>query len=108
MAKKKTSAKQGNDSNLVAVLAYILVGIVWYFADEKAQNKTTKFHVKQAIVLFLLWFICGLILPFIWFFLLWIINLIGVVLVIIGIVHALNNEQKPLPIIGGLAEKLTF
>lgn len=115
MAKKKTTkkktAKKEDHSQLVSILSYLVVGIIWYFVDDKVQNKATKFHVKQALVLFIIWIICGIvagILPILAILIIWIVQLIGVVLLIIGIFNALNEKQKALPIIGGIAKKLKF
>ena len=62
-------------------------------------------------VFFIAWLLCGVVLgllPIIGFILMWIVQIIGVVLLIIGILNAVNEKQKELPIIGGLADKLKF
>lgn len=124
MANVKSSAKDIEEGKIVAILAYIvwLVGIIWYFADDKMKkNNFAKFHVKQSIILVIsavvIWIAVG-ILSFIFVLtiflaflavLLWIAAWILIVLwVILGLVHAINGEEKELFLIGGLAKHLTF
>ena len=105
---------------ICAALSYILIGIIWYFVDEKMKkDKFAKFHAKQGIVLLvasiawaiLLNIIFGtLALGGLWiFWQLWsLLSYVPLVFVIIGIINAVNNKQKELPIIGKFASKLTF
>ena len=107
-------AKDSN-SQLCAILSYLLIGIIWYFADEKMKKDSyAKYHVKQAVVLLIFSIIWGvalsifsmaliLLLP------LWmLLNYVPLILVIIGILNAVNSKEKELPVIGGYASKLTF
>lgn len=118
------SAKDVEEGKVVAVLAYIvwIVGIIWYFADEKMKkNSFAKFHIKQSIVLVItmviLWIamliltfilaitVVGLVLvPILWF-LIWILILIWVIM---GLISAINGTEKELFLIGGFAKHLTF
>ena len=46
------SKKEIEEGKAAAVLSYLLIGIIWYFVDEKMKkNSYVKFHVQQAIVL---------------------------------------------------------
>jgi uncharacterized membrane protein len=106
------SVESGN-GKAIAVLSYILVGIIWYFIDEKAKNNSfAKFHVKQALVLFIFSIvidIVGSIIPFLGkFIILPLGNLLVLVLWIFGIVYSLNGQEKELPIIGKFAENFKF
>ena len=99
---------------LYSILSYIgplfIVGIA---ADPK--NPKVRFHCNQGLVLFLSWLILAVgfgILRMIFsflhiyilstiFFIFVLLSLLGAIpFIIIGIVNAANNEQKPLPIIG--------
>ena len=96
-----------------AILAYILIGIVWYFVDEKMRkNSFAKFHVKQGLVLLitsLIISVAGSIIPIIgWFVLFPIGQLFILVLLIMGIVNAINGNEKALPIIGQFGEKFNL
>ena len=99
--------KQGK---VCAILSYLLIGVIWYFADEKmGKNSFVKFHVKQALVLLIL-SLGGMILMNM-LFLFWLIplyNIVVLVFAVIGIINANNGEKKELPLIGQFAKKLTF
>ena len=99
-------------SKAAAVLSYLLVGIIWYFADKELKHDAlAKFHAKQGIVFFctivvlqaalrMLFFVGWILAP--------IIGVIELVLWVFGIIYALQGKQKPLPIIGGMAKLLKF
>jgi uncharacterized membrane protein len=130
MAKEKIAKGQAaptrseaSDGMGCAILAYLLIGIIWYFADDKMRkNNFVKFHVKQALVLMIVSIIVsvalsilGLILmwiPIIGWVILWILWFVfGVgsfVLWLMGIIAAATSKQKVLPVIGEFAEKLKF
>lgn len=99
---------------LYSILSYIgplfVVGII---ADPK--NPKVRFHNNQGLVLFLSWLILAvgfgilrMIFSLLHIFILSLIfnvfvylSLLGAIpFIIIGIINAANNEQKPLPIIG--------
>jgi uncharacterized membrane protein len=112
------------NEKLVAILSYLLIGIIWFFVDDKVKKSSfAKFHVKQAIILFIAGVIYDIILGVLYnilafpfaslriFSLLYILSLlyyVPLVLGIIGIINALNDKENELPIIGKYAEKLTF
>ncbi|MCD4705731.1 DUF4870 domain-containing protein, partial [bacterium] len=89
---------------------YLLIGVIWYFADEKMEkNNFVKFHVKQGLVLLILSLGGAILLNML--FLFWLIplyNLVILVFVIIGIINANNEKKKELPLIGQFAKKFTF
>ncbi len=108
------------NGKLCAILAYLLVGIIWYFVDEKMKkDEFAKFHVKQGLVLLIASVLLsiiimilggilmlipgiGLIIPV----LAWIANIVIFILWIIGIINAAQDKKSKLPIIGGYAESL--
>ena len=104
------------NTNLCAILAYLLVGIIWYFVDDKMKkDKFVKFHVKQAIVLMIAWVLwsvaMGILLTMTLFMALPLITILSYVpwvFAVMGIINALNNKEKKLPLIGKYAKKLTF
>ena len=103
--RKMAKSDQGK---VVAILSYFLVGIIWYFVDEKVKgDKLAKFHVKQALNLMIISVAVSVVGMFL-FFLIWIVPLVQLalfVLWIIGLISAINGNMKEIPIIGGLAEK---
>ncbi|MFP4424603.1 MAG: hypothetical protein ACLFP2_05255 [Candidatus Woesearchaeota archaeon] len=96
------------DDNIAGALAYLLVGIIWFFADEKMKkSRLAKFHVKQAINLYIfaacLSFVAGLLI--ITVFLIPIIHFLTLIAGLIGIIHSLNRHKTPIPVIGKFAER---
>ncbi|MFW6025048.1 MAG: DUF4870 domain-containing protein [Candidatus Woesearchaeota archaeon] len=96
-------------TKVVSILSYIFfIGIIWYFVDKKVQNSDTNFHVKQALNLSIISLIGNAILgviPIIGWVLIPVFGLVMTILWIIGIVRAINNNKKELPIIGKYAGK---
>jgi uncharacterized membrane protein len=120
-------AKDAEDGKVCAILSYLLVGIIWYFADDKMRkNNFAKFHAKQGLILLIvsiilsiavsilsaiftpLLFMGGLgiiwIISIIWYA----VSLVLFVLWLIGIIAAATGKEKSLPIIGGFAKSLKF
>ena len=96
--------KDAEDNKIMGILAYLgILFLVPYLAAK--ESPFAKFHANQGCVLFLaeiaLGFL-GFILAFIPFggYISYILYLGGVVLMIIGIINALNGEMKELPVIG--------
>ena len=117
MAVKKKVSKSDNAGNgtACAILSYFVIGIVWYFADDNMKkNSLARFHAKQGLVLLLAGVIIGAVrilllwIPFIGKLIVWIVGVVFLVLWIFGIVNSATGQEKPLPIIGGFAEKLEF
>ncbi|MFP4118381.1 MAG: DUF4870 domain-containing protein [Candidatus Woesearchaeota archaeon] len=109
------------DSKICAILAYLLIGIIWYFADEKMRKDAfAKFHVKQALLLLTTGVILSvvvmilsgilMVVPFVGMavsmILGMVVNITLLVLWIMGLVNAANEKKKRLPIIGSFAEKV--
>lgn len=104
------------NDKLVSALSYILVGIIWYFVDDKVKNKNTNFHVKQALNLFVIYLIfniafsiltiitLGFLTPVI-ALLSYIVGIILLILWIIGLIYAIQEEKKEIPVIGQFASR---
>lgn len=117
MANKKTSSTQSISSTEIArgkvcaMLSYLLIGIIWYFSDEKMKkNNFAKYHVKQALILLIVSFIGSIALGMT-LILAWLIPFLQIavfILMIIGIMNANNGEKKELPIIGKFGNKFKF
>ena len=108
----KEVVKSADNNKLCAILSYLLIGVVWYFVDDKIKkDEFAKFHVKQAVTLLIADIIANAVLaiiPVLGWMLIPILNLAVLVLVVIGIMNAINNEKKELPYIGQYASKLKF
>lgn len=118
MAKHKKES-EGNEK-LCAALSYILIGIIWYFADANMKkDKFVKFHVKQGIVLIIAAILWSILLNILFGTLvfggawgLWgiwrLLSYVPLVFAVLGIINSLNHKESELPIIGKFAKHLTF
>lgn len=112
---------KNENSKICAILAYLLVGIIWYFADEKMRKDNfAKFHVKQGLLLLILGVGLSIVLSFVSAILLfipfiggllttllWLVVQLGLMgLCIFGIVHAAQGKKEKVPIIGAFAQKI--
>jgi uncharacterized membrane protein len=116
---KNDMNNDSDNSKTCAWLAYLLVGIIWFYSDDRMKkNNFVKFHVKQALVLLIFSIIWAVVLgilrailffgiPGLWSLFL-ILSYVPLILCIVGIVNVLNTKEKNLPIIGGYAQKLSF
>jgi len=117
MAEKEVKvAKVGvEEGKLCAILAYLLVGIIWYFVDENMKkNEFAKFHAKQGLVLLIVSIAVSIantflwIIPIIGWLVITVLNIAIFILWILGIINAANGKQKELPVIGHFGKKFTF
>ncbi len=106
---------QGDIENgkVCAILSYLFIGIIWYFADDNMKKNTfAKFHVKQSLVLLvasIILQVIGTVLPVIgWFLILPLSGIFSLVWMVIGIINAVNGKEKSLPIIGQYSSKFNF
>lgn len=91
------------DAKTIAILSYItLVG--WVIALILQQNNKSElgsFHLRQTLGLYL----TGLILAFIpivgWF-----LNIVVFVFWVIGLIGAIQEEQKPVPLVGDFYQNI--
>ena len=93
----------------MAILAYLGILIIIPFLTEAHKDPFVKFHLKQGLVLIIVWIILSAIhvVP-LGFLVGWILWLLAVILSIIGIVNAAQGQEKELPLIGGFAKNFNF
>lgn len=97
---KKTSSE--NDK-IMGILAYIgILVVVPLFAG--GNSKFVKYHANQGLVLFIAMVLTNIL--WVFPFLGWVaapaVGFLLLVLAIMGIINVVNNEMKPLPLIGGI------
>ena len=88
----------------VAIIAYItIIGLIIAFVmNNDKKNEFAKYHIRQSLGLALTGLGLGLIgmIPILG----WIINIIGIFVLlymwIMGLVNAINGQEKPVPILG--------
>jgi len=92
----------GMDKKVTGIIAYLTI-IGWLIAYLAGDREGAKFHLNQALVLG----ICSIIasalawIPIVRLFV-YAIDLAIFIFCVIGIINAANDEEKPLPIIGGI------
>lgn len=103
---QQPEAKKGKNTGM-AVIAYIIFFIP-LLTDSK-NDPFVKYHVKQGLVLFIcsvvVWFIARAI-PVLGWIMSPLLNIAILVLLIIGVINAVNGVEKPLPFVGTFADKI--
>ncbi|CAL2104523.1 conserved membrane protein of unknown function [Tenacibaculum sp. 190130A14a] len=98
---KNLSAQDGK--TLAIVSYFTIIGwLIALFLNKDKDNYFTKFHLRQALGIHLI-LIINKYIPRIYILFLdtkSIITIIGIALLVIGIVYASKEEEKPLPIVG--------
>ncbi len=110
-------AASGIDGKTISIISYFsLIGwIIAFVLYNNNKSKLAAFHIRQslglmivAIALYIVMFIFLFIPVLGWIISILIyISLVGVfVLWIIGLVAAINGQEKPVPVIGNLAQSM--
>jgi len=85
------------DDKTVAILSYITI-IGWIIGLVLQSNNKTSlgaFHLRQTLGLYITWIILWWI-PVIG----WVLNIIVFIFWLLGLINAVQGEEKPVPIIG--------
>jgi len=93
-----------SEGKSIAIIAYLtVIGlIIAFILNNDKKNLFAKYHIIQSLGLALTGFALGIIglIPFLG----WIINIIGVFILlymwIMGLVNAINEKEKPVPLLG--------
>ena len=103
---KTAETKQPNTG--LAIIAYLIFFVP--LLTEAKDDPFVKFHVKQGLVLFLAWLIVMIftMVPILGWFLGPILSIGLLLLLVVGIINAVNGEMKPLPFIGQYADKINL
>lgn len=107
MTPQKTS--MGMEQNIAGLLCYVvgwITGLIFFLLEK--ENRFVRFHAMQSIVVFgaltVLSFIVGVI-PLLGGILSWLIGVLALILWIVLMVKAYQNEMYKLPWAGNFAEK---
>ncbi len=79
-------------TDMVAYVTWVGLLIAFIAGDREKS----KFHLNQALVVWLVGFLS--VIPLVG----WIIGIAAFVLAVMGFISAVNGEEKPLPIVGGI------
>lgn len=98
------------DNKTLSVISYIsIIGwIISFVMGKDNANSLLKYHLRQSLGLVIFSFVLGITLQIIMsitgLYVLGYIGLINFALMIIGIINAANEAEKPLPLIGKMFE----
>ncbi|TXD83658.1 hypothetical protein ESY86_08740 [Subsaximicrobium wynnwilliamsii] len=100
----KNNTVTTNEGKNTAIIAYItIIGLIIAFVmNSDKKSDFASYHIKQSLGLALTGLALGIIgmIPILG----WIINLIGIFVLlfiwIMGLVNAINGQEKPVPILG--------
>lgn len=92
------------DRKTTGVVAY-LTWVGWLIAYLAGDKEGAKFHINQALVIFLAQIVLGIAAAILGYipvirYLAWILNAAGVVLWLIGLIGAIQDKENHLPFIG--------
>lgn len=108
------SQQEIDSGKTMAILSYIpivFIGlIVALISISQKNNAYSLYHAKQALTLYICWFVAvlcclPLFLICIGIPLLIAVNVCGFILCILGLINASGGQCKPLPVIGQFADK---
>ncbi len=103
MGKSSKRGKRSGNERVVAVLSYLTI-IGWIVALLLHLNEKSRlgaYHLKQSLALLISWAVLMFV-PLIGMLL----RLVLLVLWVFGLVYAVQGVEKPVPLIGGTAEKV--
>lgn len=92
------------DKKTTGIVAY-LTWVGWLIAYLAGDKEGAKFHINQALVIFLVQIVLGIVakvlnlIPVIRY-LTWLLNVAGVVFWLAGLLAAIQEKENPLPFIG--------
>ena len=101
------SSKDVEDNKLIAAVGYLGILCLLPLLLKK-DSAFAQFHGKQGLVLLIVWLIlwAGNIVPIIGW-MVWFVGSLGIViLIIMGVVHALRGEMWELPYLGQYAKEI--
>lgn len=95
------------EGKTIAIISYItFIGlIIAFIMNNEKKNDFASYHIRQSLGIFLLWIVVRTFLFIVSFiiyipFLSGLINLGFIVLLVIGLVSAIQGEKKPIPALG--------
>lgn len=108
IAQKSAEMERNMDKKVTGIVAYLTL-IGWLIAFLAGDKEGAKFHLNQALVIILAAFCGGIIvgiiaviLPSLGSILSGLLSIAEFVFIILGLISAIKEEEKPLPLIGGI------
>ena len=114
MAEEAPKESAGGKNVGMAALCYIWILVLVPLLTDAKNDPFVKFHIKQGLVLLIAWIIAGVanwilaLIPVIGWLIMLVIWIGLFVLWIMGLIAAINGQEKTLPIIGKYGEKFNI
>lgn len=106
MEEKTSSDKSSN--TVMAVLSYFGILVLIPLLTDAKKDPFVKFHIKQGLVLLIVFIIAWVMIPLIPF-IGWILSIFVLIFVfilfLIGVINAASGKKEPLPVIGQYGDK---
>jgi uncharacterized membrane protein len=101
---------QPSSNTGMALLCYLGILIIIPFLTDSKNDPFVKFHIKQGLVLLVLFFAATMIaaIPILGWIVSFVAWVLGTILAVLGIINALSGKQKELPLIGKYASHFNF
>ena len=107
-------AASGTDPKTIALVSYLtwigwIVAIVMHGSNK---SQLGAYHLRQSLLLHILAIICYflqimlLFIPFIGWAIIFLLWAALIALWVLGLIAAVNGQEKPIPVIGGLAQSM--
>ena len=95
------------EGKTMAIISYVtIIGLIIAFISNNGKNNEfTSFHIRQSLGLYALWIVCSIavsiLLSVVYIpFLSTVIYFLFIVLIVLGIIGAIQGEKKLVPIVG--------
>ena len=107
-------ATSGIDGKTIAIISYFsFVGwIIAYVLFTSNKSQLAAYHLRQSLALILCGIACYILYILIFFFaffLSFVFMILGIglfILWIMGLISAINGQEKPIPIMGNMAQQI--
>jgi uncharacterized membrane protein len=106
---------KNDNGQLVAILSYLLIGIIWYFVDaQQRKDGFVQFHVRQSVAILIVsvavWIVSIILafIPVIGWLAGMLLSLGVLVLWLIGLIGACTNKKNDVPLASAIAKNFTF
>lgn len=107
-----TSNKKGMDKKTLAIISYISIigwAIAYFQYKDKPRDAFVTYHLKQSLGIAIISILLGIALNVLVrispaLAILGYANIIILVLWILGIINAINERMRPVPLVGGMFE----
>ena len=107
-------AASGTDPKTIAIVSYFTwIGwIIAFVLFNSSKSQLAAFHIRQSLTLMILGILCYIVqimllfVPFLGWAIIGLLWIGLIVLWVLGLISAINGEQKPMPVIGNLAQNI--